>query len=131
MRHILRFYNHYKWLIVAEHDRCITVCPWFPLVAPSIRIDLVVSVQLVCFCFCICFGRGCLCPPNVYSALLNASGGYITSFICLHNKWLIMAELTFGGEIKCSLFPLNVNSVSIDCDKKSVVRIYFKIKIIS
>ena len=48
---------------------------------------------LYLYLFCICF----LFPPNVYSALLNASFVYITSFICLHNKWLIMAELTFSG----------------------------------
>ena len=33
----------------------------------------VVAPELVCFCFCICICICCLFPPNVYSALLNAT----------------------------------------------------------
>ena len=31
----LMIYTHYWWLIVSELQKCIIVCPWLPLVAPS------------------------------------------------------------------------------------------------
>ena len=35
LRHFLRCYTHYNWLMVLELQMSITVCPWLSLVAPS------------------------------------------------------------------------------------------------